>query len=88
MNEIINFNDYVYEPIDLCALYEPIIFPPAELVAEWEQYWKKRNTPFHETVRRKIGNTWYLIETVCDGDEPLADKTRRLIFSDREAICS
>lgn len=33
-----------------------------------------------ETLERKIGNTWYTIETVCDGTEPLAAKVKRLIF--------
>ena len=27
-------------------------------------------------------------KTVCDGDEALADKAKRLIFSGSEAICS
>ena len=35
----------------------------------------------------KIGNTWYVIETECDGNEPLADKVKRLIFSDKGVIC-
>ena len=26
----------------------------------------------------KIGNTWYVIETECDGNEPLTDKVKRL----------
>lgn len=39
-------------------------------------------------VERKIGNTWYLLETVCDGNEPLTHKVKRLIFSDKEALCS
>lgn len=40
-----------------------------------------------ETVERKIGNTWYTVETVCDGNEPLTQKVKRLIFSDREVAC-
>lgn len=31
-----NFEDYVYEPIDLCACYEPMIEAPQELIDEWE----------------------------------------------------
>ena len=31
-----NFEDYVYEPIDLCACYEPIIEAPQELIDEWQ----------------------------------------------------
>lgn len=30
-----NFENYVYEPIDLCACYEPIIEAPQELIDEW-----------------------------------------------------
>jgi len=74
--------------IDLCAWFDPIFYPPEELVLEWERLRAARNNPFRNTVERKIGNTWYLIETVCDGDEALADKARRLIFSGSEAICS
>ena len=44
--------------------------------------------PFAGTVERKIGNTWYLLETVCDGNEPLTHKVKRLIFLDKEALCS
>ena len=34
-----------------------------------------------------IGNTWYVVETECDGNEPLANKVKRLIFSDKGVIC-
>ena len=54
---------------------------------ECEAYWSRRS-PFCKTVERKIGNTWYTIETVCDGTEPLTAKVKRLIFSDREVACS
>ena len=30
------FEGYVYEPIDLCACYEPIFEPPQELIDEWK----------------------------------------------------
>ena len=30
-----NFESYVYEPIDLCACYEPMIEAPQELIDEW-----------------------------------------------------
>ena len=53
---------------------------------ECEAYWSRRS-PFCKTVERKIGNTWYTIETVCDGTEPLTAKVKRLIFSDREVAC-
>ena len=78
--------EYVYEPIDLCACYEPMVAPPAWQLAEWRRMWERQN-PFSGTVTRRIGNTWYIVETECDGNEPLANKVRRLIFSDKEAVC-
>lgn len=33
MNE---FENYVYEPIDLCACYEPMVEAPQELLDEWK----------------------------------------------------
>ncbi len=88
MTGVIDFSKYVYEPVDLCACYEPIFFPSVEQVKEWERLRMTKNNPFRGTVERKIGNTWYLIETVCDGNEVLADLARRLIFSKEEALCS
>ncbi len=85
MAEILEF--YTYEPIDLCACYEPIFIPPQELLEQWQKMTEKRN-PFRCTVERKIGNTFYLIETKCAGEERLSDKVKRLIFSDMEVGCS
>lgn len=31
-----DFEGYVYEPIDLCACYEPMIEAPQELIDEWQ----------------------------------------------------
>ena len=88
MTPVINLNKYVYEPFDLCACYEPIFLPPKAQVKEWERLRTARSNPFRGTVERRIGNTWYHIETVCDGNEALADLARRLIFSKEEALCS
>ena len=88
MTQAINLNKYAYEPIDLCACYEPLFFPSVVQAKEWERLRTARSNPFRGTVERRIGNTWYLIETVCDGDEKLLDKARRLIFSNQEALCS
>ena len=88
MTSVISLNKYKYEPVDLCACYEPIFFPSVDQVKEWERLRMERNNPFRGTVERRIGNTWYLIETVCDGNETLADLARRLIFSKEEALCS
>lgn len=73
------FKSYVYEPIDLCACYEPMVFPPAGL-------WNEPQNPFCDIVERKIGNTWYIVKTECDGNETLANKVKRLIFSENGSI--
>ena len=88
MTSVISLNKYKYEPVDLCACYEPIFFPSVDQVKEWERLRMAKNNPFRGTVERRIGNTWYLIETVCDGNEALADLAKRLIFSKEEALCS
>jgi len=81
------FKNYVYEPIDLCACYEPFFEPPAEQVEEWRrQREAEPQNPFSCTVTRRIGNTCYMIETECNGAEPLPDMIKRLIFSGREAV--
>ena len=73
------FKNYVYEPIDLCALYEPMITPPAGL-------WDEPRNPFLDTVERKIGNTCYIVKTECGGNEALTNKVKRLIFSEKGQI--
>ena len=30
------FENYVYEPIDLCACYEPMLEAPQDLISEWK----------------------------------------------------
>ena len=86
---IIDFDEYlknyVYEPIDLCACYEPTDEPPADLVAEWSREHEPQN-PFSCKVTRKIGNTWYVVETECGGNEPLSGMVKRLIFSEKGAV--
>ena len=78
------FKNYVYEPIDLCACYEPMFEAPADFLEEWRREHEPQN-PFSCTVTRKIGNTWYAVETECGGDEPLPNMVRRLIFSEKGA---
>ena len=53
-----------YEPIDLCACFDMLYFPPEEFLEECRIYWLNRN-PFHGTIERRIGNTWFTIETEC-----------------------
>ena len=38
--------------------------------------------PSNATIERKIGNTTYVITTVCEGTESLLAKIKRLIFDD------
>jgi len=85
---MIDFDEnYVYEPIDLCAIYEPFFEPPSEQVEEWRrQREAEPQNPFSCTVTRQVGNTWYIVETECGGGEPLPNMVRRLIFSRQEAI--
>ena len=74
--------------IDIESCFDPIFEPPIDFLEECRKRWENRMNPFTGTVERKIGNTWYLLETVCDGNEPLTDKVKRLIFSNKEALCS
>lgn len=76
---------YQYEPIDLYACYDPIFIPPLDFQEACRSYWERHDL-FAGTVERRIGNTWYRIQTVCAGTEPLADKVKRLIFSDTGEI--
>ena len=79
--------------IDLCksihieSCFDYVCEPPADFLEQCERYWTGRGG-FCGTVERKIGNTWYTVETVCDGNELLTQKVKRLIFSDREVACS
>lgn len=86
------YKDFMSEPdygyIDIESCFDPIFEPPIDFLEECRKRWETRMNPFTGTVERKIGNTWYLLETVCDGNEPLTHKVKRLIFSDKEALCS
>ena len=73
------FKNFVYDPIDLCAIYEPMVTPPAS-------FWNEPQNPFCEIVERKIGNSWYIVKTECDGNETLTSKIKRLIFSEKGQI--
>ncbi len=74
-----------YEPIDLRACYEPFFYPLQEQLEEWAWLRAKADL-FRCTVVRQIGNTIYLVKTECDGTERLADKVKRLLFSDTEEV--
>ena len=73
--------------IDIYSCFDPIFEPPIDFLEECRKHWETAQSSFRKTIERKIGNTWYVIETECDGNEPLADKVKRLIFSDKGVIC-
>ena len=74
--------------IDISSCFDMIHEPPLDFLEECRRRWENRMNPFTGTMERKIGNTWYLVETICDGNEPLTGKVKRLIFADKEALCS
>ena len=43
-----------YEPIDLCACYEPIFYPPLELVEQWH---KRRKALLEDKFEPTLENT-------------------------------
>ncbi len=55
-----SLNLYKYEPIDLCACYEPIFIPPKELLAEWKR--RREELPIAPTLE----NTSFYV-TMPDG---------------------
>ena len=73
--------------IDISSCFEPIFEPPIDFLEECRRHLEAAQSSFCETIERKIGNTWYVIETECDGNEPLTNKVKRLIFSDKGVIC-
>ena len=73
--------------IDIYSCFDPIFEPPIDFLEECRKHWETAQSSFCTPIVRKIGDTWYVIETECDGNEPLADKVKRLIFSDKGVIC-
>lgn len=78
---------YIYEPIDLEECFDPVFKPPEDFLEECQKHHDENPSPFTTVVERKIGNTWYRIETICDGTERLIRKVKRLIFEDKGEIC-
>lgn len=80
-NDLNNEYEMMDEEIhyDLCSIYDFRDDPPPGLFDDADG---RGYGPFCETILRKIGNTWYLVQTSCGGTEPLTDKVKRLIFSD------
>ena len=73
--------------INICSCFDPIFEPPIDFLEECRKRWEAAHSSFCKTIECKIGNTWYVIETECDGNEPLTDKVKRLIFSDKGVTC-
>lgn len=84
MTEIYNETDYGYIDIESC--FYPILEPPLDFINECKRRWREKQSILYKNVERKISNTWYLIETKCAGKEYLADKAKRLIFSDKGTV--
>lgn len=73
--------------IDIEACFDPIFESSLDFLEECRKRQEAAQSPFRTTIERKIGNTWYIVETECVGNEPLADKVKRLIFSDKGVAC-
>ena len=73
--------------IDISSCFDMVFDPPIDFLEECRKRWEALTSPFRTTIERKIGNPWYVLETEGAGSEPLADKVRRLIFSDKEVAC-
>ena len=82
--ELLTFDELLKLPIDIESCFDPVFDPPIYLLDEWRKM-RKKKTRSTDVWSGKIGNTWYVIETECVGNEPLVGKVRRLIFSDKEA---
>lgn len=80
--ELLTFEELLNLPIDIESCFDPIFEPPADFIEEWYRDHEPQN-PFSCKVTRKIGNTWYIVETECDGAEPLSSLMRRMIFQIR-----
>ena len=74
--------------IDISSCFDMVFEPPIDFLEECRKRWEALTFPFLTNIGRKIGNTVYVIETEFAGSEPLADKVKRLIFSEKGAICS
>lgn len=72
------------DPVDLESCFDPLFYPPEDFEDTMDNQ-RRENNPFTCMEEYKIGNTFYLVETECDGTEPLPYKLRRLIFSDRDS---
>lgn len=77
-NELLNL-----DLVDLESCFDPLFYPPEDFKNTLDNQ-RRENTPFDCMGKYKIGNTFYLVETQCDGKEPLSYILKRLIFSNRD----
>lgn len=63
--------DYVQE--DLCGNSSPFL-DTDDIQHEYN--------PFCSTTKKEIGNTLYKISFSCQGNEPILEKMKRLLFND------
>lgn len=73
--------------IDISSCFDMVFEPPIDFLEECRKRREAQDSPFRTTIERKIGNTWYVIETECNGTETLSNKVKRLIFSDKGVAC-
>lgn len=73
--------------IDISSCFDVTCEPPLDFLEECRKRREMVTSPYCSTTERKIGNTWYIIETECAGTETLSNKAKRLIFSDKGVAC-
>ena len=82
-----NFESYVYEPIDLCACYEPMFEAPQELIDEWNSVCAEPDEvpafyveDEHETLYFYYGNTRIRVaEHFNDNGKPIGTLIENVI---------
>ena len=83
------YKDFMSEPdygyIDIESCFDPIFEPPIDFLEECRKRWENRMNPFTGTVERKIGNTWYLLETVIEVTEEWLE-TQETMSADVDAF--
>ena len=71
---------------DLEACFDPVFLPPLDFLEECRKWQDAKLHPSACIVERRIGGTVYQVETLCNGNELLSDKVKRLVFSEKEAV--
>jgi hypothetical protein len=82
-----NFESYVYEPIDLCACYEPMFEAPQELIEKWNSVCAEPDEvpafyveDEHETLYFYYGNTRIRVaEHFNDNGKPIGTLIENVI---------